>query len=287
MVMFSHTLFSLPFAAVSMLWAQSRLSGSPEPGLNLPGIWTVFWIFAALVGARNGANALNRIIDRKIDELNPRTADRHIPSGKVSLRGAWILTILCFMLYIFSALMLNPLCAILSPVPLIIIFIYSYSKRFTVFCHIILGVACGAAPVGAWMAVKAEIGMPAFLLGVMVALWVAGFDIIYAIMDIEFDRENGLFSIPALLGSRGALIISAGLHISAYIIMIALHLLMGLGTVSAAGIVLSGLLLTAEHIIAGKKTKETGAAMMKIASYSLNQIIGVVYLVFNAGEMIL
>jgi len=175
LVMFSHTLFSLPFALIAMIWAAN----------GLPSGVTIFWILIALAGARNGANALNRIVDKDIDKKNPRTANRHLPKGLVKDYEVWVIVSLCFLIFVFAAYKLNPLCFMLSPVALFLFIIYSYTKRFTWICHIILGITCGGAPVGAWIAVTGNFALTPIILGAIVTLWVAGFDIIYATQDIE------------------------------------------------------------------------------------------------------
>lgn len=266
LVMFSHTLFSLPFGLVAMLWAAG----------GLPPFKTFFWILMALVGARNGANALNRVIDRKIDARNPRTAGRHLPSGTVKVFEALLIAAFCFILMTVAAFMLNPLCVILLPPAIFMFIIYSFAKRFTWACHIMLGMACGGAPLGAWIAVTGRIDWPALLLFAAVALWVAGFDIIYAIQDVEFDTDADLHSIPAAFGVKAALVISALFHLGALALLGWLYFIIRAGIWYLAGLALIAALLTAEHILA-KPSKPVG---IKFASYGMNQIVGVVFLVF-------
>ncbi|MTK13598.1 MAG: 4-hydroxybenzoate octaprenyltransferase, partial [Clostridiaceae bacterium] len=239
LVMFSHTLFSLPFALIGMIWAAK----------GLPSLETIFWILVALTGARNGANALNRWVDKDIDKKNPRTAGRHMPKGLVNSYEVWGVVVVCFGIFLFAAYKLNPLCFKLTPIALLLFFIYSYTKRFTWACHIVLGVACAGAPVGAWFAVTGKFDFIPFILGAVVALWVAGFDIIYGTQDINFDRENGLFSIPAVFGLKGALIISAVFHFVMIILLIALYYILNLTWIYLIGICISVILLTIEHYI--------------------------------------
>ncbi|KXG77871.1 UbiA-like polyprenyltransferase [Thermotalea metallivorans] len=271
LVMFSHTLFSLPFALISMLWAAQGL----PPGR------IIFWILVALTGARNGANGLNRLIDREIDAKNPRTAHRHLPKGLVKEWEVILLIFFCFALMVLAAFMLNPLCVKLLPLPIFIFIIYSYTKRFTWACHLILGIACGGAPVGAWMAVTGAIGWPSIVLGAMVTLWVAGFDIIYATQDVDFDRSHGLFSIPAKFGIQNGLYISAFFHAGAVSLLMYLHFLMETGWFYLTGIAITAVLLFLEHIIVSPKNLRT----MRIASYNINQVVGVVMLIFTALDM--
>lgn len=271
LVMFSHTLFSLPFALIGMLWAAG----------GLPSREIIFWILIALVGARNGANALNRLIDKDIDKKNPRTAKRHMPKGDVKDYEALGIVIFCFSIFIFAAYKLNPLCLKLTPVALFLFIIYSYTKRFTWACHIVLGIACAGAPVGAWLAVTGEFALPPFILGAVVALWVAGFDIIYGTQDIKFDRDNGLFSIPARFGLSGALFIARVFHFTMVILLTALYFLMDMGFAYLIGIGISAVLLSVEHYIVSPGNEKK----MKIASYNINQMISPIILLCTILDM--
>jgi 4-hydroxybenzoate polyprenyltransferase len=273
LVMFSHTLFSLPFALIGMIWAAK----------GLPNLETIFWILVALTGARNGANALNRWVDKDIDKKNPRTASRHMPKGLVNSHEVWGIVVVCFGIFLFAAYKLNPLCFKLTPIALFLFFIYSYTKRFTWACHIVLGVACAGAPVGAWFAVTGKFDFIPFILGAVVALWVAGFDIIYGTQDINFDRENGLFSIPAVFGLKGALIISAVFHFVMIILLIALYYILNLTWIYLIGIFISVILLTIEHYIVSPSNEKK----MKIASYNINQIISPLILLFTVLDTFL
>lgn len=270
LVMFSHTLFSLPFAIIGMIWAFQ----------GLPSFETVFWILVALVGARNGANALNRWVDQEIDKKNPRTANRHMPRGVIKNFEVWGIVLFCFSIFIFAAFKLNPLCFKLTPVALVLFIMYSYTKRFTWACHIILGIACAGAPVGAWIAVTGEFALTPFILGAVVTLWVAGFDIIYGTQDIEFDRQNGLYSIPAKFGLKGALYISRLFHFIMILLLVALYFIMDMGWIYLIGIFVSGILLAVEHYI----VSPTNEKRMKIASYNINQIVSLLILIFTVTD---
>ena len=267
LVMFSHTLFSLPFALISMIWAAD----------GLPSAATIFWILIALTGARNGANALNRIVDKDIDIRNPRTANRHLPKGLVKYNEALGIVLLCFFIFIIAAYMLNTLCFILSPVALFLFIIYSYTKRLTWICHIVLGITCAGAPVGAWLAVTGKFAITPIILGAIVTLWVSGFDIIYATQDIEFDRKVGLFSIPAKFGLKGALYISSLFHFVMILLLISLHFIMHTGWIYLLGIFISAILLTFEHYI----VSPTNEKKMKLASYNINQVVSVLIFIFT------
>ncbi len=267
LVMFSHTLFSLPFALIAMIWAAE----------GLPSAATIFWILIALMGARNGANALNRIVDKDIDKKNLRTANRHLPKGIVKDYEAFGIVLLCFTVFIFAAYKLNTLCFILSPVALFLFVLYSYTKRFTWMCHLVLGITCGGAPVGAWLAVTGKFALVPIVLGAVVTLWIAGFDIIYATQDIEFDRKTGLFSIPARFGLKGALYISSLFHFIMILLLISLYFIMHLGWIYLLGVVISSILITIEHYIVSPSNEKK----MKIASYNINQIVSVLILIFT------
>ena len=267
LVMFSHTLFSLPFALISMIWAAD----------GLPSAATIFWILIALIGARNGANALNRIVDKDFDKKNPRTASRHLPKGVVKDYEVYGIVLLCFLIFIIAAYMLNPICFMLSPVALFLFIIYSYTKRFTWLCHIVLGITCGGAPVGAWLAVTGKFAWAQIILGAIVTLWIAGFDIIYATQDIEFDRKIGLFSIPAKFGLKGALYISTLFHFIMILLLISLHFIMHTGFIYLFGIFISAILLALEHYIVSPSNEKR----MKIASYHINQVVSVLIFIFT------
>jgi 4-hydroxybenzoate polyprenyltransferase len=267
LVMFSHTLFSLPFALIGMIWAAQ----------GLPSGVTIFWILIALIGARNGANALNRIVDKDFDKKNPRTANRHLPKGTVNNYEVWGIVLLCFSIFVLAAYKLNPLCFMLSPVALFLFIIYSYTKRFTWLCHIVLGITCGGAPVGAWLAVTGKLALTPIILGAVVTLWIAGFDIIYATQDIEFDRKIGLFSIPAKFGLKGALYISSLFHFIMILLLISLYFIMHTGWIYLLGIFIGSILLVIEHYIVSPSNEKK----MKIASYNINQIVSVLIFSFT------
>ena len=183
MIKVEHTVFALPFALTSALIAAH----------GFPTLYQTFWIVVALFGARTAAMSLNRLIDAEIDAKNPRTANRHIPRGIVKKSEALILAIIGFVLMVYSAYKLNPLAFKLSPIAILVLVLYSFTKRFTYLCHIVLGVAIALAPLGAWIVVKGSVSLSAFILSFSVGLWVAGFDIIYALQDVEFDRKEGLY----------------------------------------------------------------------------------------------
>ncbi len=202
MIKFEHTLFALPFAFLGMLLAAR----------GVPSWWTVLWIVVAMVGARSAAMGFNRLVDRRIDAANPRTAQRALPAGLISPVAVGLFVAASSALLVLAAWRLNRLALALSPVALGILFLYSYTKRFTWGSHLFLGLSLAGAPLGAWIAVQGNVQATPLILAGAVLTWVAGFDVLYALQDEEFDRRTGLFSIPARFGTVGALWISAALH---------------------------------------------------------------------------
>lgn len=265
LVMFSNTLFSVSFGLVAMIVAAGGL-----PPLN-----TICWICVALLAGRTAANALNRIVDRDIDAKDPRTAGRHLPAGKLRTRQVWLFTIINFLLLALAAGMLRPICLYLLPIAVALFFVYSYAKRFTWLCHVILGLACAVAPAGAWIAVTGHLSVTGMLLAAADTFWVAGFDIIYAVQDREFDASQKLHSLPVRFGETISLRISAIFHAVALLLLLLFgYAVVDLGIVYTLGVVAVGLLLLYEHRLVSPHhyTKVT------FASYRMNQVISVVFL---------
>ncbi|MEE2775806.1 MAG: UbiA-like polyprenyltransferase [Acidobacteriota bacterium] len=202
MIKVEHTLFALPFAFLGMVMASD----------GWPAWSTVGWIVVAMVGARSAAMGFNRLVDRNIDATNPRTADRHIPAGLLTPGAVRVFVAASLGLLVLAAWRLNPLALKLSPIAITVVLVYSYTKRFTFLSHVVLGLGISAAPLGAWIAVRGEVAPAAFVLAFVVLCWVAGFDVLYALQDVDFDRVQGLHSIPARFGVVGALWFSATLH---------------------------------------------------------------------------
>jgi 4-hydroxybenzoate polyprenyltransferase len=273
-VMIRHTLFSLPFALAAVLL---ETEGRP-PAAKL------LWIVVAAFGARNGANALNRLIDREIDAKNPRTALRPLVTGAVSRRELVAFTALMLGLLVLGAAMLNPLCLALLPVAGMLVFGYSYTKRFTWLCHYWLGLACSAATMGAFLGISGQFHLRYFPLVGGVALWVAGFDIVYALQDIAFDRAEGLKSVPARFGPKGARLIAAASHLGALAGLASILYFWkstGIGTVAALAVCAS--LLAAEHILAARATERH----IRVAAYGINEIIPAILLAGVALDLYL
>jgi 4-hydroxybenzoate polyprenyltransferase len=239
MIKIEHTVFALPFAFLGMVLAAR--GWAPWP--------TVGWILVAMVGARSAAMGFNRLVDRSIDARNPRTATRALPAGRLSPGAVRAFVAASLALLVLAAWRLNPLALALSPVAIAIVLLYSYTKRFTSASHLVLGLGLAGAPLGAWIAVAGSVEPAALVLALVVATWVAGFDVLYALQDEGFDREHGLHSIPARFGVRGALVISAALHAVMLAALAALPLLYDgpLGAGFAVGVAGCALLLFYQH----------------------------------------
>jgi 4-hydroxybenzoate polyprenyltransferase len=262
MIKFSHTIFALPFALTGMVLAAR----------GVPGPRTLFWIVAAMVGARTAAMAWNRIADAAIDARNPRTADRHLPAGTVRPGEAWAMTLAGVLLMEVAAWALNPLCLALSPLALLVLFLYPYAKRFTALCHYLLGLALAAAPLGAWVAVTGQWSWRIIPLGVAVLLWVAGFDVLYALQDETFDRGEGLHSVPRHHGRGRALKLAARLHILVVVLLALQVPLFGLGFWYALGVAAVAVLLLYEHALITPQD----LSRLDAAFFSMNGVISVV-----------
>lgn len=266
MIKFSHTLFALPFALTGMLLAEKRFPG-----------WSKFFLILLAMGSgRTTAMLLNRAIDAEIDARNPRTKDRAIPCGLVSTRTALLLALFSGIIFLLSAYLLNYLCFLLAPLPLITFVLYPYTKRFTNLSHFVLGTALGMAPLGAWIAVRNEMpSLSIIILGVSVLFWTAGFDILYAILDIEFDKREGLKSIPASLGVEKALLLSRLCHFISFLLLILLYPLFLLGGFFIAGLIFTGLLLLYEHSL----VKPYDLSRLNVAFFNVNASISIIIFV--------
>jgi 4-hydroxybenzoate polyprenyltransferase len=239
LVKFEHSLFALPFVLIA---AFVRADG-------WPGADKLFWMVVAAVGARTSAMAFNRIVDRQADAINPRTRARELPTGRIRLWQAWTLTAAAALVFVLAAAMLNWLCFALSFPALVVLLGYSHTKHYTAWCHVALGLALGIAPVGAWIAVEPTIDLPPLVLSLAVICWVAGFDIIYALLDEEFDRQHGVHSAVVAFGARGALQVSTALHV-AFVVLVGLFgWLTELGAPFAVGLAIVAAVLVVEHAI--------------------------------------
>lgn len=266
-VKFSHTIFAMPFALLSFTYAW--LTAPHDVAL-----WVVLLqVVACMVFARNVAMGFNRWADRKIDAENPRTASREIPAGVISSRGAVVFIIINALLFIATTLTINPLCAWLSPVALFVVMFYSYCKRFTALAHVVLGISLGIAPVGAYIAVTGTTVVECWLLAAVVTTWCAGFDIIYALQDAEFDRKRGLHSIPSHFSATTSLVISAVLHLASVGLLVWFALSQPQTWLLYVGCVLFAMILALEHfLVTPTKQRNIGIAfgtLNAMASMSL------------------
>jgi 4-hydroxybenzoate polyprenyltransferase len=262
MIKFEHSIFALPFALMGALLA-GRFAGTGWP------TWRqLAWIVVGMVGARSAAMTMNRIVDLDYDRRNPRTAGRALVTGALSLQFAWLITFLSSAVLIVAAWQLNSLALKLSPIVLAVLFAYSYTKRFTAWSHVVLGFCLGMAPAAAWIAVSGALDRRMIVLCAAVTLWVAGFDVLYALQDIEFDRQAGLFSIPGKFGIRGALLIARAMHV----LMLALLALeawsFALPWPAWAGLALVGVLLAYEHsLVTPADLSRINAAFFAVNGY--------------------
>ncbi len=272
MIKFEHTIFALPFAIMSAFVASDGLPAWDKIG----------WILVAMVGARSCAMAFNRLADAKIDKANPRTAIRAIPTGKIGKKEVWVFTLVSAALLVFAAYKLNRLAFALSPVALAVIMGYSYTKRFTSLSHLWLGISLSIAPIGAWIAIKGRFDWTPMLIGLAVLLWTAGFDMIYACQDLDFDRRHGLYSIPTRFGIRGALWLSSALHVVTVAILIAIAPLTGFGILYLVGVGIVSIILIYEHVI----VKPNDLSRVNLAFFTLNGMVSLVLMALSVADIL-
>jgi 4-hydroxybenzoate polyprenyltransferase len=279
LIRFSHTVFALPFALASIALAW------PSHPVTLP---RFLWILLAMVSARSAAMAFNRLADRKFDALNPRTQQWELPRGVVTVREAVGLTLASSVIFVYAAYRINFVCFVLSPVALAIVFFYSLTKRFTWASHLFLGLALSLAPMGAWLAVSGapgdlrELATP-FFLGLAVLFWLAGFDIIYSLQDHEFDREQGLYSIPARFGVAAALRFSTLCHVLTIVLLAAVGLSAQMGVIYWLGFVIVSIILFWEHRV----VTPTNLSSINRAFFDFNAYVSVGYLLTTVGDVVL
>lgn len=274
MIKFEHTLFALPFAFLGAILAAN----------GLPTVWQIVWITVAMFGARSAAMTFNRIIDRKFDAANPRTANRELPSGKLSVRFAWAFFIVSVALFELAAFQLNWLTFALSPVALLSVLGYSYAKRFTSLAHLILGWSLAISPTAAWIAVRGTIDDEApLLLSLLVMMWTAGFDVLYACQDYEYDKKAGLRSIPARFGIKNSLNIARIFHFQAFIVLVLLYLVTGLGWLALVGVFAVGALMIYQHTL----VKPNDLSRMNAAFFTTNAFVSVILFLTFGGAVFL
>jgi 4-hydroxybenzoate polyprenyltransferase len=269
MIRFSHSVFALPFAMTSVALA-ARAGGIRA--------WQVFWIVVAMVSGRSAAMGFNRLADHWIDARNPRTASRELPRGVLSRREAWAFFWVSVAVFLLAAARLNTLCLALAPVALAIVLGYSYTKRFTAASQLVLGLSLAVAPVGAWLAIRGRFEAVPLVLGLAVMLWVAGFDTVYACQDVEFDRREGLRSIPASLGVPRALLVARALHVLAVVVLLGLYALTPLHAVYVAGVAAVAALLAYEHALV--RPNDLSRVMQ---AFNLNGWVSLGYFAFTAA----
>ena len=267
LIKFSHSVFALPFAFTSALIAAN----------GIPTFSQIFWITVAMVGGRTGAMGMNRIIDRKIDALNPRTKNRELPRGVIKTGEAFIFTIIAFALLLFAAYKLNPLCLKISPIVLLVLFTYSYTKRFTWLSHIVLGTALSLAPLGAWIAIKGTFDFQILPLCFAVMFWVAGFDVFYAMQDIDFDKKHGLYSIPSAFGIKTSLWIARLFHLITIAMLLGLIPIFNLGVFYLFGVLIASALMLYEHSL----VKPADLSRLDMAFFNMNGYISITIFVFT------
>ncbi len=270
---FSHTLFGLPFAYLGAFLAAG----------GIPTFHQLFWITVAMIAARTAALCLNRLIDRHIDNANPRTSGWILPSGQLPIPLIWLAVFFFLFCLFYAAAQLNPLCLKLAPLAVIVLWGYSYTKRFTWWCHLILGLAIGTGTIGAWIAVTGVWEWYPITLGLAVACWIAGFDTMYACQDIEFDRKNHLYSIPARFGEIGALRFSALFHFFTIVFLLMNGVIMSLGPLYYLGVVFAAVILTYEHLI----VKPGNLSRVNFASFKINHYVGLIIFVTTLMDIII
>jgi 4-hydroxybenzoate polyprenyltransferase len=279
MIKIEHTLFALPFAFLGALLGARGFTAS-----GLPSPWQALWITLAMVGARSAAMAFNRIADRDYDAANPRTATRAIPAGRLSVSFVWAFTLASAALFFAASAMLNRLTLLLSPVALASVLLYSYTKRFTSLSHVALGWCLCIAPTGAWVAVRGSIDSAVpLLLSLVVLLWTAGFDVLYACQDCDFDRAAGLRSVPARLGVGRALWVSRALHAGAFAALVGLYFLTHLGALALAGVAATGALLVYQH----RLVRADDLSRLDAAFFTTNAFVSVLLLATFGGAALL
>jgi 4-hydroxybenzoate polyprenyltransferase len=278
MIKFEHSVFALPFALTGALLAfRDGGYASAEIGGKLA------WIVVAMVGARSAAMAFNRLVDEPIDGRNPRTKMRHLPAGMLSRGFGWGFVVAASALFFTAAAALNPLCLKLAPVALGIVFFYSFTKRFTSFSHLVLGFSLGIAPAAAWIAVRGSLDPRILWLTAAVTFWTAGFDVIYSCQDYEFDRAEGLFSVPRTLGIAGALRAAQALHVLMIVCLSALIYSLHLGALALAGVAAVVALLIYEHSL----VKADDLSRVNAAFFTMNGYVSMLFLIFWAADIFL
>lgn len=273
MIKWEHSIFALPFALCSAMLASN----------GWPPVWQLLWIIVAMVAARSAAMAFNRYADTEIDGANPRTSQRALPAGILNKNFVAAFVVIASAVFVLSAAMLNRLTLILSPVALAIVFLYSYTKRFTRWSHLVLGFALGIAPAAAWIAIRGSLDLRILLLTGAVMFWVGGFDVLYACQDCEFDTSFGLHSVPRHYGIANALLLARMMHAIMLAFLFAVVFVFGLGKLAIAGVIVVALLIGYEHSLVSAKD----LSKLNAAFFTMNGIISVVLFLFVAADLLL
>ncbi|MDG5787602.1 UbiA-like polyprenyltransferase [Evansella sp. AB-P1] len=277
MIKFEHTIFALPFAFLGAALGSLLINGGWPP------ISDWIWITLAMIGARSAAMSLNRLIDAQIDKRNPRTAERAIPAGLISKLETIVFIIISFALLFISAYQLNMLAVYLLPIAVFFLVFYSYTKRFTWLCHVFLGITIGIAPLGGWVGATGTLTLEAFALFISVAMWTAGFDIIYSTQDTDYDKSVKLYSIPSYFGIPKALLIARGFHIISFLAMVSLAFITPLSWVFLFGVLIVGAIMVYEHSL----ISPNDLSKVNVAFFTMNGIISMVMLAFTIGDLLL
>ena len=275
MIKFSHTIFALPFALSAVVLAAKQNHEIPPQD--------ILWIILAMVGARSAAMGFNRIVDAPFDAKNPRTSQRAIPSGEISKAQSIVFVVFFSFLFLFSAAQLARICFYCGIPVLMLLFMYSYSKRFTSFCHIYLGFAISLAPMGAWVAITKGFDWPVLMLSIALLTHISGFDILYACQDYDFDQKEGLFSIPAQYGIKAALYISSFLHILCFLSFATIYFLFDMNLIYTLTLTIIGLALIIEHMI----VKADNLSQIPIAFFHMNSAISLIFFMGVAGDILI
>ena len=272
MIKWEHSVFALPFA----------LCGAMLAARGWPSAWQLLWIVVAMVSARSAAMAFNRYADAEIDAANPRTRSRAVPAGILSKRFVGAFVIAASAIFIFAAGMLNRLTLLLSPIALGIVLLYSYTKRFTRWSHLVLGLGLGVAPAAAWIAVRGSLDLRILLLTGVVTFWVGGFDVLYACQDYEFDNSFGLHSLPRHYGISRGLLLARVMHVVMLILLISVVVSFGLGKLAIAGVIMVAMLLGYEHSLVSARD----LSKLNAAFFTMNGVIAVVLFIFVAADLL-
>lgn len=273
MIKWEHSIFALPFALCGALLAAG----------GLPSGHQLAWIVVAMISARSAAMAFNRVADAAIDAANPRTQIRALPAGTLTPAFVTTFVVVCCAVFVLAASRLNRLTLVLSPVALAVVLLYSYTKRFTRWSHLVLGFALGIAPAAAWISVRGSLDPRILLLTAAVTFWVGGFDVLYACQDYEFDRQSDLHSLPRSVGIRGALVVARLFHVLMLLLLVAMVISFSLGKLAVAGVLVAAILLAYEHSL----VSPNDLSKLNAAFFTMNGVISVVFLLFVAGDLLL